>query len=202
MKEIVIIDYGLGNLRSVLKGLEYAGARVVISKEPSDISNADGLILPGVGAFGDAMKNVVPFLDDINAFVESGRPLLGICLGEQMLMSLSEEGTLTNGLSLIPGEVVRFPHTELKVPHMGWNSLNISQEHPLFKGIPDGSYVYFVHSYYVDTDREHTLASCKYGVEFAASVVNSKGNVMGTQFHPEKSGDIGLKMLKNFVNMC
>ncbi len=202
MKKIVIIDYGLGNLRSVQKGLEHAGAEVTISKEPADLESADGVILPGVGAFSDAMKNIVPFLDGIHKYVGSGKPVLGICLGQQMLMSHSEEGGLTDGLDLVPGMVVRFPHSELKVPHMGWNALSIEQDHPFYEGIEDGAFVYFVHSYYVDTDASHTLASCEYGVNFAASVVNSTGNVIGTQFHPEKSGDIGLKMLENFVGMC
>ncbi|MGM0770836.1 MAG: imidazole glycerol phosphate synthase subunit HisH [Halobacteriota archaeon] len=202
MKKIVIIDYGLGNLRSVQKGLEHAGAEVTISKDPADLENADGVILPGVGAFSDAMKNIVPFLDSIHSYIESGKPVLGICLGQQMLMTHSEEGCFTDGLNLVPGKVVRFPHSDLKVPHMGWNRLSIDQEHPFYKDITDGVFVYFVHSYYVDTDDSHTLASCEYGVNFSASVVNSQGNVIGTQFHPEKSGDIGLKMLKNFVDMC
>lgn len=202
MKKIVIIDYGLGNLRSVQKGLEHAGASVTITKDPADLAHADGVVLPGVGAFNDAMKNIVPFLDPIDEFIKSGKPMLGICLGQQMLMEHSEEGEKADGLGLIPGNVVRFPHSELKVPHMGWNSLSIRQDHPLFRDIKDGSYVYFVHSYYVDTDPAHTLASCNYGLEFAASVVNSEGNVMGVQFHPEKSGDVGLKMLRNFVDMC
>ncbi|MBP2030558.1 glutamine amidotransferase [Methanohalophilus levihalophilus] len=202
MKNIVIIDYGLGNLRSVQKGLEHAGATVTITKNPDELEHADGLVLPGVGAFNDAMKNIVPFLEGINKFIKSGKPMLGICLGQQMLMEHSEEGEKAEGLGLIPGNVVRFPHSELKVPHMGWNALSIKQEHPFFKGIKDGSFVYFVHSYYVDTDLSHTLASCNYGLDFAASVVNDKGNVMGTQFHPEKSGEVGLKMLRNFVDMC
>ncbi|MDK2891866.1 imidazole glycerol phosphate synthase subunit HisH [Methanohalophilus sp.] len=202
MKNIVVIDYGVGNLRSVQKGLEHAGASVTITKDPAVLVHADGLVLPGVGAFNDAMKNIVPFLDRIDQFVKSGKPMLGICLGQQMLMEHSEEGEKANGLGLIPGKVVRFPHSDLKVPHMGWNALSIVQEHPLFKGIKNGSFVYFVHSYYVKTDLSHTLASCNYGLDFAASVVNDSGNVMGTQFHPEKSGDVGLKILRNFVDMC
>lgn len=202
MKKIVIIDYGLGNLRSVQKGLEHAGAEVLISSHPCEILDADGVILPGVGAFMDAMKNLETLGDIIPQYMESGKPMLGICLGQQLLMSESEEGGLTKGLDIVPGRVVRFPHSELKVPQMGWNSIKITQDHPFFKDIPDESYVYFVHSYYVDTDASHTLASCEYGLEFAASVVNDKGNIIGTQFHPEKSGEIGLKMLKNFVDMC
>lgn len=202
MKKITIIDYGLGNLRSVQKGLEHAKASVNISINPEEIENSDGVVLPGVGAFSDAMRNIEPFLDILYDYVESGKPLLGICLGHQMLMTNSEEGGMRDGLGFIPGNVVRFPHSKLKVPHMGWNSLHITQQHPIYEGIEDDSYVYFVHSYYVSTDDHHTLASCEYGVEFAASVVNEGGNVIGTQFHPEKSGEVGLRILSNFVKMC
>jgi glutamine amidotransferase len=202
MKRIVIIDYGLGNLRSVQKGLEHVGASPAISGNPEEILAADGIILPGVGAFIDAMKCLVPLKETIAEFADSGKPMLGICLGQQVLMSSSKEGGLTDGLDLIHGKVLRFPKSELKVPHIGWNNIRIKQDHPLFRDIPDGSFVYFVHSYYVDTAEENTLASCEYGLEYSASVVNSKGNVMVTQFHPEKSGDIGLKILKNFVDMC
>ncbi len=202
MKRIVILDYGIGNLRSVQKGLEHAGASPVISGEPEEILAADGLILPGVGAFVDAMRCLLPLKETVYEYAKSGKPMLGICLGQQLLMSTSEEGGLTDGLDLVPGKVIRFPKSELKVPHIGWNNIKITQDHPLFKGIPDGAFVYFVHSYYVDTDPNHTLAACEYGLEFAASVVNSEGNVMGTQFHPEKSGDLGLQILKNFVSMC
>lgn len=202
MKKIVIIDYGLGNLRSVRKGLEHAGADVIISSDPAEILGADGVILPGVGAFRDAMKNIQELLGTIHAYIGSGKPMLGICLGQQILMSESEEGGHNLGLDLIKGSVLRFPHTELKVPHMGWNSIGISQKHPFFEAIPDNTYVYFVHSYYVDTAVGNTLATSEYGTKFAASVVNDAGNVIGTQFHPEKSGDMGLRMLRNFVNMC
>lgn len=202
MKKIVIIDYGLGNLRSVRKGLEHAGASVIISSDPEEIKSADGVILPGVGAFRDAMKNVEKVRKTIDEYVATGKPMLGICLGQQMMMSTSEEGGLTDGLDLVSGKVLRFPHSDLKVPHMGWNSIKITQKHPLFEGIPDDSFVYFVHSYYVDTSEKNTLVSCEYGNKFAAAVVNDAGNVIGTQFHPEKSGDVGLKMLKNFVAMC
>lgn len=202
MKKIVIIDYGLGNLRSVRKGLEHAGASVIISSDPEEIKSADGVILPGVGAFRDAMKNVEKVRSTIDEYVASGKPMLGICLGQQMMLSTSEEGGITEGLDLVKGKVLRFPHSELKVPHMGWSSIKITQQHPIFDGIPDDSFVYFVHSYYVDTSEKNTLISCEYGTEFAAAIVNDAGNVIGTQFHPEKSGDIGLKMLKNFVAMC
>jgi glutamine amidotransferase len=202
MKRIVILDYGLGNLRSVQKGLEHVGASPVISGDPEEILAADGIILPGVGAFGDAMKCLIPLKETIKEYIGSGKPMLGICLGQQVLMSSSEEGRLTDGLDLISGKVLRFPKSELKVPHMGWNNIKIKQDHPLFEGIPEDSFVYFVHSYYVETTPQNTLAACNYGLEFSASVVNSKGNVMGTQFHPEKSGATGLKILKNFAEMC
>lgn len=202
MKKIVIIDYGLGNLRSVRKGLEHAGADVVISSDPAEILAASGVILPGVGAFRDAMKNIQGLLGTIHSYVDSGRPMLGICLGQQILMSDSEEGGHTQGLDLIKGRVLRFPHTELKVPHMGWNSISMTRKHPFFEGIPDNTYVYFVHSFYVDTPGSNALALSEYGTKFAASVISDAGNVIGTQFHPEKSGDMGLRMLKNFVNMC
>lgn len=202
MARIVIIDYGLGNLRSVQKGLEHVGASPVISGDPEKILSADGVILPGVGAFGDAMKHLTPMKETIYEYAKSGKPMLGICLGQQVLMSDSEEGGLARGLDLIPGSVLRFPRSELKVPQIGWNNIKVRQDHPLFEGIPENAFVYFVHSYYVDTAPIHTLASCEYGLEFAASVVNTEGNVMGTQFHPEKSGAVGLKILKNFVGMC
>ncbi|HJH31547.1 MAG TPA: imidazole glycerol phosphate synthase subunit HisH [Methanosarcinaceae archaeon] len=202
MKKIVIIDYGVGNLRSVRKGLEYAGASPVISSNPLEILDADGVILPGVGAFIDAMKKIEPLREVIREYADSGKPMLGICLGQQILMSQSEEGGLTEGLDIVSGRVVRFPRTDLKVPHMGWNSITMTHGHPFYEGVPDGTYVYFVHSYYVDTDVAHTLASCKYGNRFVASVINDTKNVIGTQFHPEKSGDAGLKMLRNFVGMC
>ncbi len=203
MKRIVILDYGLGNLRSVQKGLEHVGASPVISGDPEEILAADGVILPGVGAFVDAMKCLVPIRGIINDYVQSGKPMLGICLGQQVLMSSSEEGKLTDGLNLISGKVLRFPKSELKVPHMGWNNIEIKQDHPLFEGIPDEfiSYISYTLTTWKPTP-ENTLASCNYGLEFSASVVNSKGNVMGTQFHPEKSGATGLKILKNFVEMC
>ncbi|MFP4655117.1 MAG: imidazole glycerol phosphate synthase subunit HisH [Methanohalobium sp.] len=202
MKKITIIDYGLGNLRSIRKALERVGAEPVISSDPPDILDADGVILPGVGAFIDAMKNLQPLTDAIYEYVDTGKPLLGICLGQQILMSKSDEGGLTDGINLVPGHVKRFPSSELKVPHMGWNSITINKNHPLFEGISDGTYVYFVHSYYVDTDETHTLSYCDYGLSFAAVVANEKGNVVGTQFHPEKSGKTGLKIVENFVNMC
>jgi len=199
VKRIVIIDYGLGNLRSVERGLLRAGAKVTISSQPGDIGSADGLVLPGVGAFRDGMRCLRSLEETIAGAASSNTPLLGICLGMQMLATESEEGGLCGGLDLIPGRAVRFPAGELKVPHMGWNTLSIKRRHPLLEGIPDGSFVYFVHSYHVSVGDEHVLATSDYGLEFAAVI--GAGSVIGTQFHPEKSGDIGLAMLRNFVEM-
>lgn len=195
----VIIDYGLGNLRSIEKALQYIGTDVEISNEPSSIDRADALILPGVGAFRDAMMHFSILEKVVKEAVKDGKPLLGICLGMQMLASESEEGGLHTGIDIIPGRVVRFPKSELKVPHMGWNSLSLVKNIPLLEGIPDGSYVYFVHSYHVRTAKKYEVAICDYGIEFPAMITNDAGNVIGTQFHPEKSGTVGLKMLRNFV---
>lgn len=197
--KIIIIDYGLGNLRSIEKALEYLGSDVEISNEPSAIDRADALILPGVGAFRDAMMHFSTLERVVKDAVDEGKPLLGICLGMQMLVSESEEGGLHRGIDIIPGRVTRFPASELKVPHMGWNSLIIRKNIPLLKGFQNGSYVYFVHSYHVSTDNKYEAALCDYGIKFPAIITSGAGNVVGTQFHPEKSGTTGLLMLRNFV---
>ncbi|MCD1294854.1 imidazole glycerol phosphate synthase subunit HisH [Methanocella sp. CWC-04] len=200
MTKIVIIDYGLGNLRSVEKGLAYAGAPSVISKDISEIESADAIVLPGVGAFEGAMRQFAPLKDAVLGRVKNNDvPLLGVCLGMQMLFEKSEEGGIIDGLGLVPGSITKFSGN-LKVPHMGWNSLSIKKKHPILKDIPDGSYVYFVHSYRAEVS-DNTLASSEYGGDFTAIVSNDAQNVVGTQFHPEKSGNIGLQMLKNFVDM-
>src|SRR5665648_1160218 len=210
MTKIVIIDYGLGNLRSVYKGLEHVGANPIISADAEEIASADGLLLPGVGAYRDGMKHIQPVMADVYKAVDDGIPMLGICLGMQMLLSESEEGMVSNilklkvkldneldiesdngqikGLDIIPGKVVRFPETlGLKVPQMGWNTLNIKSDNPFFEGIPPEPFVYFVHSYHAVVESQYSLASCEYGIEFDAII--GKDNVLGTQFHPEKSGD-------------
>ncbi len=197
--KLVIIDYGLGNLRSIEKALQYVGADVEISNDPSAIDSADCLILPGVGAFRDAMMHFSILERVVKDAVNDGKPLLGICLGMQMLASESEEGGLHRGIDIIPGRVVRFPASELKVPHMGWNSINAKKNISLLKNIRNGSYVYFVHSYHVNTNEKYEVAMCDYGIEFPAIITNEAGNVVGTQFHPEKSGATGLRMLSNFV---
>ncbi len=197
--KLVIIDYGLGNLRSIEKALQSVGADVEISNDPSAIDRADALILPGVGAFRDAMMHFSTLERVVKDAVEEGKPLLGICLGMQMLASESEEGGLHRGIDIIPGRVIRFPPSELKVPHMGWNSIIIKKNIPLLKNIDNGSFVYFVHSYHVSTEEKYEAALCDYGRKFPAIITNESGNVIGTQFHPEKSGAIGLRMLSNFV---
>jgi glutamine amidotransferase len=201
--EVVVVDYGLGNLRSVTRGLERAGATVTISDDPEAIWDADGIVLPGVGAFGDGMENAGPFREDLIEAADSGRPLFGICLGMQMLLTSSEEAERAGqgdaqGLDLVPGRNVRFKG-DRKVPHMGWNELSVEREHPLVEGV-DGQYAYFVHSYYARPDDEAAvIATTDYGIEFPAIVADEAGTVFGTQFHPEKSGETGLQILRNFV---
>ncbi|MFB6153948.1 MAG: imidazole glycerol phosphate synthase subunit HisH [Halodesulfurarchaeum sp.] len=203
---VIVVDYGLGNLRSVTRGLERAGASVAISDDPEDIWDADGVVLPGVGAFGDGMENAGPFREDLLEAAEAGVPLFGICLGMQMLLTSSEEAERAgqgdaHGLDLIPGRNVRFKGG-VKVPHMGWNRLEVVRSHPLVTGV-DGEYAYFVHSYYADpADSGSVVATSEHGVTFPAVVASERGNVFGTQFHPEKSGETGLQILRNFVEIA
>ena len=194
---IAIIDYGMGNLRSVQKAFEYLGYEAVITDEVAVIAQASHVILPGVGAFEDAMKRIRETgLDQaLMAAVEGGKPVLGICLGMQMMFEYSEENGYFEGLGLFPGTIIRFNECGLKIPHMGWNSLSFPKESPLFKGIDDGSFVYFVHSYYAAKCND-ILATTDYGAELTAAV--AKDNIMGCQFHPEKSGEVGLNILKAF----
>ncbi len=210
MTLIKIIDYGMGNLLSISKGLEKMNADVVIInfKEPnfsSDIKNSDGLVIPGVGAFRDAMTNLSLIKNAVIDEVKSGKPLLGICLGFQLVFSSSTEGVQDDqepykGLDLIKGKVIRFPN-DMVVPHMGWNSIEFKKDSPLTQGILPNTYFYFVHSYYGIPDDENVIGITKYSeVEFAS--IAQKGAVFATQFHPEKSSDWGLKMLENYINFC
>jgi glutamine amidotransferase len=200
LKKIVIVDYGLGNLRSVIRGLENAGAKAVITSDPVEIASAEAIVLPGVGAFHEGMDQLGSLQETVVAAVQDV-PLLGICLGMQMLMDASEEHGAHRGLGLIPGHVKKFPSVRgMKVPHMGWNSICIDKpDNPLFEGFATEEYMYFVHSYYADTTPEFILTSTTYICPFASSICNN--NAYGVQFHPEKSGEIGLKMLKNFIGL-
>lgn len=202
---IAIIDYGMGNLRSVQKGFEKVGFDAVVTADPKVVLEADKVVLPGVGAFPDCMRNLEQggFVEPLLKVIREGRPFLGICLGLQLLFTESEEFGVHKGLDVISGRVVRFPEglkeggEELKVPHMGWNQLAIRRRPPVFAGIEEGTNVYFVHSYYVKPDDESVVAATTgYGIEFCAAVW--KDNVVATQFHPEKSQEKGLKILKNF----
>ena len=198
---IAIIDYGMGNLGSVKNALDSLKIESIITSNISDIKKADKLILPGVGAFKEAMDNLskLNLIDVIKEEVKNGKPILGICLGMQLLFSSSEEYGLTNGLNVLKGRIVHFKENGLKIPHMGWNNLTIPSNTFLFKGLTN-PYVYFVHSYHlVDTSNEYKLTYTNYGYDFVCAVEYK--NIFATQFHPEKSGDIGLKILKNFGDL-
>jgi glutamine amidotransferase len=203
--KIAIIDYGMGNIHSVAKAIEIYGIQPQVTNQKDKISSADKIILPGVGAFDDAMSelkrlDLVGLIQD-----QAGRkkPLLGICLGMQLLLESSQEAKINRGLGIIEGQVVKFHAAGgLKVPHMGWNNFKtVAKECPLLNGISDNSQVYFCHSYYPEPeDNSVVAATCNYGLEFAC--VLAKGNVYGVQFHPEKSQEAGLKIIKNFVQQC
>ena len=200
---IAVIDYDAGNLRSVEKALAALGEQPEVTRDPQVIRIADKVILPGVGAFGDAMENLRRFglVEPIRQVVEKGTPFLGICLGMQLLFESSEESPGVEGLSLLPGKILRIPPQEgLKIPHMGWNSLQVRPGARLFRGLPEEPYVYFVHSYYLKAGEEAIVAATtQYGVEIHASV--ERGNLFGCQFHPEKSSAVGRTILKNFAGL-
>ena len=200
---IAIIDYGAGNLQSVKKALDFIGAENIITDDPKVILSADKVLLPGVGSFGDAMDSMHKsgLVETIKECALSGKPFLGICLGLQLLFEESEESPGIKGLGIFKGKIKKFSSDMgLKIPHIGWNSLNIKQNDTIFKGIPENSYVYFVHSYYLHAEDEKDIATVtNYGIDFHSAV--GKGNIFATQFHPEKSGDVGLKILRNFASM-
>lgn len=200
---IGIIDYGMGNLYSMSKALERLGYTWEFVSDPAKLSSYDGCVLPGVGAYGDAMRNIRETGLDraIKEYAAFGKPILGICLGMQLLFTRSEEHGEHEGLNLLPGEVVRFSG-EYKIPHMGWNQLQLAQpDHPLLEGVSSGDYVYFVHSYHVCVgDSRDLLATCDYYQPVTGIV--GRGNLFGMQFHPEKSGAAGMRLLQNFAKRC
>ena len=197
---IAIIDYGMGNLRSVQKAFEYQGFEAVVTDDVSVMERAERLVLPGVGAFGDAIRTIREkgFDKVIYKAVGEKKPFLGICLGMQMVFDKSYEYGEYEGLGLIPGKIVLLPDN-VKKPHIGWNNLNVKMRAPLFEGTGESPYVYFVHSYYLETDAPVVSATTDYGKEIQVAV--QKDNIFALQFHPEKSGDVGLRILKNFASL-
>ena len=198
---IAIIDYDAGNLKSVEKALQYLGEECIVTRDKEKLLKADKIILPGVGAFGDAMEKLHKFglVDVIHKLVKENKPFLGICLGLQLMFESSEEGPGVKGLGLLPGKIVKFPEKEgFKIPHMGWNSIDVKEGSRLFKGVSNNSYVYFVHSYYLQAENENDVAATtEYITHVHASVEHD--NIFACQFHPEKSSKWGLKILKNFA---
>ena len=196
---MAVVNYGVGNLRSIRRGLEKSGADVKITHSPTDLLSSDAIVLPGVGAFAPAVQNMAPIADVVREAMKNGKPILGVCLGLQLLFTRSSEGGSVKGLDFISGDIVKLPDA-VKTPQMGWNTLNIEQSNPMLDGVKDGSYVYFVHSYYPKPiDSDVVVATTEYGVRFASMV--AKKNLLATQFHPEKSSKTGLSMLKNFVRI-
>ena len=207
---IAVIDYGMGNLRSVQKALEFVGAKVIVTHDPDLILNANSVVLPGVGAFKDCMANLkkLKLVDPIRKFIDGGKPFLGICLGLQVLFEESEEYGPVAGLGILPGKVVKFPGGSsetkngrpIKIPHMGWNQIKVKKNVPLFGGVGDAPYFYFVHSYYVVPEDQNMIATVtNYGVEFVSGIQHK--NIYAFQFHPEKSQTLGLSILERFSNL-
>jgi glutamine amidotransferase len=207
---IAIVDYGMGNLRSVHKAVEQVGAAVQVTSDPREVQAASKIILPGVGAFRDCMRNLEDrgLLEPVMSAIEAGKPFLGICLGLQLLFEQSDEFGVHQGMGVLPGHVTRFPEAigdadtnqPLPIPHMGWNTVEIKQSTPLFAGIEDSSFFYFVHSYYaIPEDPKDIAATTSYGIEFACVV--QRANIYAVQFHPEKSQANGLRLLSNFARL-
>lgn len=195
---IVIINYGSGNLKSIRNGFSKIGESAVISDDIYEMEKADALILPGVGAFGSAMEQLENYKELIHDHINAGKPFLGVCLGQQILFTKSEESEGIKGLDVLKGEVLRLPEG-FKIPHMGWNNLEIKNKCMLFEGM-DNEYMYFVHSYYVKPEDENVIAATtNYGIDIPAAIC--KDNVFATQFHPEKSGEVGLNILRNFIKI-
>ena len=200
--KLVIVDYGAGNLHSVARAVTHAGARPLITTSAAYVAEAEALIVPGVGAAADTMMNLIRhgLVEPIKDYIASGRSFLGVCMGQQALFDVSEEGGEHKCLGVLPGRVVKLP-LGLKVPHMGWNQVRQVRPHPIFEGIPDNSYFYFVHSYYPSPeDPSIGVGQTDYGVTFASVV--ARDNIVATQFHPEKSGEMGLKMYTNFLKIA
>ncbi|MDP4092988.1 MAG: imidazole glycerol phosphate synthase subunit HisH [Bacillota bacterium] len=201
---IAVIDYGVGNLRSVEKAFSFIGCDACVTSDPNTVLSADAVVLPGVGAFADAMDSLekAGMVDVVKETISKGKPFLGICLGMQLLFDYSEEGgSEVKGLGIFKGGIKQFSHDMgLKVPHMGWNSIEYNKQSPLFKNLPDKPFVYFVHSFYLDADDKNIVAAgTNYGIDFDSAI--GVGKVFATQFHPEKSGDVGLTILRNFANI-
>lgn len=204
---VAIIDYDAGNIKSVEKAFEYLGAPTIVTRDPKEIFSADRVVLPGVGAFGDAMRRLSEYelIPTIKEVVSKELPFMGICLGQQLLFDSSEEADGVSGLGILRGKLCRIPETDsrgnsYKIPQIGWNNLKFPRQGRLFKGIDQDSYVYFVHSYYLHADdRNIVTATCDYNVQVDASV--ESGNVFACQFHPEKSAEVGMQILKNFLEI-
>ena len=202
---IALVDYGAGNLRSVARAIEHAGFTPDVSNDPRALDDADAVVVPGVGVAADTMRNLESrgFADPLRTYIEAGRPFLGICMGYQVLFTATDEGGDHPCLAVVPGRVRKLPSTNgggtaLKIPHMGWNQVVQTSEHPVFQGVPDESYFYFVHSYYPDPDDQSlVIGQTNYGVTFASAI--GWDNLVATQFHPEKSGAAGLRLYKNFL---
>jgi len=200
--KVVVVDYGAGNLHSVSRAVVNAGTRPLVTSNPSYLDDAEAVIVPGVGAAADTMSNLRAsgFVEPIRDYIASGRPFLGVCMGQQALFEVSEEGGEHQCLGILPGRVVRFSNG-LKVHHMGWNQVRIVKQHPIFEGVDDGSYFYFVHSYYPQpADPDVVIGETEYGVTFASVI--ARDNIVATQFHPEKSGEAGLRMYANFLRIA